>query len=142
MDFIFCASEEYYFPYTEICKTKILRYPLLISNLENIFYSKNIKHYHGITREGFKGTKYILNELKSNNITPHITSQISFNEFVENLKKTIVYYDQFHTIFPGIAALLSLHYCPYVFSGIDKKLLLDKKYAEESRLLIFKMNLK
>ena len=40
-----------------------------------------------------------------------------------------MYYDQYHTIFPGIAALLSLYYCPYVYSGIDRKLITDKKYS-------------
>ena len=135
MDHVFCASEEYQYPYNDICKSKILRYPIMTNNLDSELEIKKIKHYHGISRPGFKGTKYILQLLKNNGIFPYLTKKITYKEFVENLKKTIVYYDQFHSIFPGIASLLSLYYCPYVYSGIDRNLISNKTYSLECPII-------
>ena len=130
MNFIFSSSEVYYYPYSKVCETSILRYPVSTYSLNCQIKPKKINHYHGITRTGIKGSDYILEKLKLNNIRPLITKKISNKEFCNYLKETIVYHDQYHTIFPGIAALLSLFYCPYVFSSIDKSLILDDVYAK------------
>lgn len=135
MDHVFSASEEYYFPYKDVCTNYILRYPIITDGLVSDYPQKDILHYHGITRPGIKGTKYILELLSSQGIESKISEKISFKQFIANLRKTVFYYDQYHSIFPGIAGLLSLFYCPYVYSGIDRNLIIDKIYAKNCPII-------
>ena len=89
--------------------------------------------YHGVTRAGFKGSKNLIEFMRSNNHWGYrelITEKISFSSFVENLSRSSIYLDQWSSFGPAMAALEALKYCPVVISGFQSEFC-DSKYAEQ-----------
>lgn len=132
MTSVIASSEEYESPYANFLKEsiEIVRIPVLMPlDLEEREKSRAVSH--GITREGIKGTKEILEYFERNKIPLNICRKITFSQFVEVLKVSRIYVDQYLSHFPGVAALLALNYCETVIAGYRKDIVKDIEYARE-----------
>lgn len=134
MNKVYCCSEEYYQVYNQIISTKIIRYPIIISNkFENKNELVNL-FFHGVTRKGIKGTDEILNLAKKYSIDVTVKKQLKYSEFMNELNKTGIYLDQFNSHYPGMAALIALQKVYYVYTGYRSDLIKDQNYLKDCPL--------
>lgn len=132
VDKVFVASEEYELVYNGFAEITLLRYPVaIITSVETDNTIKSIKFLHGITRPGIKGSDCILRILEESGVDFRILEKTPFTEFLQVLSATKSYLDQYHSHYPGMAALIALQFCDFVFTGIDKNLISDETYKEE-----------
>lgn len=94
--------------------------------------------FHGITRPGFKGSIYIENYLRKSfpEDKIKITKKTSFNDFLQELFKADMYFDQVFSQTPAMAALTALYCCPIVVTGVNRKL--TSEYVNDCPAFDFK----
>ena len=100
--------------------------------------NKRVYCYHGITRKGFKGTDRLLALMEANGcwgLEKLVTNfKIPLSKFIENLKLSQVYVDQWSSFGPAMSALQALQYCPVVISGVQQDFC-DSNYFDECPVL-------
>lgn len=121
VDKIIALAPEYKFAYESLgIDVPWIPFPYEISDKKEPSINRSLI-YHGITREGFKGTKKIKNIMKDINLgfEQLITKQISYVDFVANLQKTVIYFDQAYSHAPAMSALTAMENVPFVVTGVQ-----------------------
>lgn len=121
IDKVIALAPEYKFAYESLgIDVPWVPFPYETSNNKQTPISRNLI-YHGITREGFKGTSKIKNIMKDIDLglDQLITKQISYENFVANLQKTVIYFDQAYSHAPAMSALTALENVPFVVTGVQ-----------------------
>ena len=89
--------------------------------------------YHGITREGFKGSKillHVLSQFDEGGFDTLVTKKLSHKRFVANLLESMVYLDQAYSHAPAMSALTALDLVPCVVTGVQPNFINVDYYAE------------
>lgn len=125
MDSVFALASEFQMAYQKtLPNIKLLHFPY--ETEENFSLNESRKYaYHGITRRGFKGTRYIINFMEAfhdSDLEILITERISFLKFKENLLKSHIYFDQMSSRMPAMSSLNALNFVPYVVTGIQRNI--------------------
>jgi len=128
-DAIIPGSYEYALAYQNNSKLlPIIHYPI---DLNEIKYKENVVRdkvvfFHGLSREAFKGTKYIreaMEELQQNypdDVEIIIDGRMPFEQYLEVMQKANVIVDQCKSYGPGINALIAMAQGKIVLGGAEK----------------------
>jgi glycosyltransferase involved in cell wall biosynthesis len=90
---------------------------------------KKVVFFHGLIREGFKGTDLIVNAMENmkkkypNDIDIIVNGRLTLKEYQELLNGVNVVIDQLYTFSYGMNALYSMAQCKIVLAGIDHKIM-------------------
>ena len=125
-----------YSSFNTLCPT--LPLPLQLSNLkykENRFSNK-IVFFHGLSRESFKGTKYIraamekLKDTYPNDVEIIINGKMPYIEYLNLLQSTNVVIDQCKCYGYGMNAIIAMAMGKVVLSGIEEEAKMDLGITE------------
>lgn len=132
VDLIIPTFYEYWLGYkNDVRQTKVIPMPI---NVDSIEYKENIidgkiVFYHGITREGAKGTDIILKALNrlqekyGDQVEIIVSKKMPFNQYVKTMDKANVVIDQCRSYAYGINADIAMAQGKVVLSGARKETL-------------------
>lgn len=112
--------------------------PLQLSNFEykENEFSDKIVFFHGLSRESFKGTKYIraamekLKDAYPNDVDIIINGKMPYREYLNLLKSTNVVIDQCKCYGYGMNAIIAMAMGKVVLSGIEEEAKKDLNITE------------
>lgn len=138
-DAIIPGSCEYALAYQNNSKVlPTIRYPI---NYSTVKYQKNVIKdkiviFHGLSRESFKGTKYIraaMNKLKEkypNDVEIIIDGHMPFEAYMDIMRRANIVIDQCKSYGQGFNALIALAQGKIVLGGAEKEALMDDMVEE------------
>lgn len=107
----------------------IIPFPINVDKIpkqKQIFFKDKVTIFYGITRNGFKGSKYIIPALEKINtnykelVNVIITERLPFNEYLETITKVNIVVDQALSYEYGMNALYSMAQGKVVLSGNEE----------------------